>query len=179
MYLIIRKNEKDFYYSECFGILKQDKKEKLIVFDSDYKNLILTKRYFYYRDTQEDKKDYPPYAVKKCVLIDNNKSNWIEVDESLQGYDFIVNNEAVMKKLQNKEQIDSSILVQAKEINEKFVVPEWYELQTEFDINNINELTSHFHDVVLEKIIKDENSITFIFDNWGSLLYFKMRQREL
>lgn len=174
MYLVIRKNNNDYYYSECFGILKQNtREEKLIVFDSDYKNLILTQKYFYYRDPQEDKKDYPPYAAKKCILIDNNKSNWVEVNEDLQGYDFVVNNDAVMKKLLNNEQLDSSIISQAKEINEKFELRGWYELQTQSDINNINQLTSHFHDAELEKIIKDEKFITFIFDNWGILVYLK------
>ena len=173
MYLVIRKNAKDFYYSECFGILKQDRKEKFIVLNSDYTNLILTEKYFYYRDSQEDKKDYPPYAAKKCILIDTNRSNWVEANDNLQGYDFIVNNDTIMKKLLNNEQLDNNIITQAKEINEKYVLSEWHNLQTEYDINNINQLTFHFHDAELKKIIKDENSTTFIFDNWGFLVYLK------
>ena len=80
MYLIVRKNEKDFYYSECFGILRQNtREEKLIVFDSDYTNLILTDKNFYYRNSQESKN---VYSTLKLFLLDADKSKWIKVNDN-------------------------------------------------------------------------------------------------
>ena len=171
MYLIIRKNEKDFYYSECFGILKQDNEEKFIVFNSDYTNLILTDKNFYYRNSQESKN---VYSTLKIFLLDADKSKWVKVNDNLQGYDFIVNNEAVMKKLQNKEQIDSSIISQAKEINEKFVVPEWFNVVTDDDIINFEQAAYHFDDAFLKVLIIEDTTITFVFDTtWDFLVHLR------
>lgn len=182
MYLVIRKDNKDFYYSECFGILKQNTnekfvKEKFIVFNSDYTNLILTDKNFYYRVTPESKS---AYSTRKLFLLDNDKSKWVSANEDLQGYDFIVNNDAIMKKLLNNEQLDSSIVSQAKEINEKFVVTEWRNVVTENDIKNFEQVANNFYDAYVEKMIDDNESTVFVFDTtWDYLVYVKCDKSSL
>ncbi len=182
MYLVIRKNAKDFYYSECFGILKQDikdkfVKEKFIVFNSDHTNLILTERDFYFRVSKESKSTF---ATRKCFLLDNDKSKWVEANDNLQGYDFIVNNNAVMKKLLDNEQLDNSIIAQAKNINEKFVLSEWHNVVTDYDIRNFEQVASNFDDAYVEKIIDDNESIVFVFDTtWDYLVYLKCDKSSL
>ena len=142
-------NDKE-YWSYIFFICKCDYQTKAIAYNlneekfeflSAFKNKYTSERIIYLFDYKEEN------LVKKDFI----KINDYELNDCL-GYEWLINNEEIIKDIINNKEIDSMYHKIAKELNESIDIFKWHEITNKDAADELMDIAGAFHDSYIRDV---------------------------
>lgn len=138
------------YFSYIYFLCIYEYKTKVIVFNSTnskfellepftnkYNNEKIVYLYDYNEDdfVKKDKISLSNYDVTDCI-----------------GYDWLINNEELIRKIELNQEIDNKYIEIAEELNESINVYNWHDVNTKEDASLLLDMTGSFHDSYIRDI---------------------------
>lgn len=127
--------------------------DEIIVFDSTYAYL---KKMSLYSSIRE-KNSSARKLIMQASIISYEDEEFIKGKWS--GYEFIINNKELMKRLLSDELVNINFVNGIEKYSMKPIIPDWFNINNENDINNLMYVSSKFNDATLEEVIEDSNDI--------------------
>lgn len=166
MIAVIKKNTTQ-YLSFVLAI-SNDKKlfnEKIIVFDSSLNYIKLVSLY----------RKESHFSFKKifteAVIIDYDTSLFEK--KTWSGISILINNKRLIKRLMKGELIFVSEIPELRKFAQKIILPKWFEVFNNNDIDNLNNVSYGFHDATLRKTKKYDNCLELEFNVYNGILTMK------
>lgn len=99
--------------------------------------------------------------------FDCKKSAW-------EGYDWVLNDRKLWKAVRFGKKASTNDFPQFKEYTKEMVLPEWFEVKGERDIQSLMNVSMFFHDSIPIRIDKSENNTEIEFDTtWDCIITVK------
>ena len=91
-----------------------------------------------------------------------------------EGYDWVLEEKDLWKALRFQKKANIEDFPQFKAYSKKIILPEWFEIKDERDIQSLMNVSAGFHDSILTEIAENENDTQIEFDtNWGCIITVK------
>lgn len=91
-----------------------------------------------------------------------------------EGYDWVLQNKELWKAVRFGKKAAIDDFPQFKEYSKEVILPEWFKLKGERDIQSLMNVSMFFHDSIPIRIDKSENNIEIEFDTtWGCIITVK------
>ncbi len=139
------------YYSNVFAKFNQGFNETVIVFNNENEQFELIKVY-----------DGSRSFKRKVFIIDTDMDGMVEKSiiklslingfKNCFGYDWIINNVKLIKKIKANKKVDIKYIELAKKTNEKMEINEWKYVKNEKDAKDLLSAVSRFHDAIINNI---------------------------
>lgn len=168
--LAVIKNGEEQYISYILAISNNRHflEDEIIVFDSTY--AYLKKMPLYY--AIKEKTSSARKLIMQASIISYEDEGFIKGKWS--GYEFIINNKELMKRLLSDELVNINFVNGIEKYSMKPIIPDWFNINNENDINNLMYVSSKFNDATLEEVIEDSNDILELkLDTMDGFLYIR------
>lgn len=156
MIAIITENETE-YVSPVFAVRWAGWQSEVLAFDRERKNIKRIKMWHPHR--QIFIVDWEEFGCKK--------SAW-------EGYDWVLNDKKLRKAVRFGKKASIEDFPQFKEYSEEMILPEWFEVKSEKDIQSLMNVSMSFHDSILIRLDTSENDTEIEFDTtWDCIITVK------
>lgn len=151
----IIKTQNGFYCSTVYAYYSKHTESSVVVFDKSNSHLVAV-----------DCVDTVFGVMRLNVFIaDDNDEDWVE-NGKWSGFDFIVNDEALLKKIKKGDDIHFTVLDKCRSLQTSETFCGWNNLDTDSDIKKLMNITSYFHDGSIKSIERNDNDICVEFNCW-------------
>ena len=158
MIAIISENSAE-YVSPVFAIRQAGWQSEVLAFDRERTHIRRIK--MWYPRRQVFIVDWEEFGCKK--------SAW-------EGYDRVLQDRELWKAVRFGKKASTEDFPQFKEYSEEIILPEWFEVKSERDIQSLMNVSMGFHDSILTRIDTDENDREIEFDTtWGCIITVKFK----
>lgn len=156
MIAIILKNNEE-YLSPVFAIRQAGWQSEVLVFNKERSHLRRIK--IWHPRRQVFIVDWEKFECKK--------STW-------EGYDWVLKDRKLWKTMRFGKKASTDDFPQFKKYTKKMVLPEWFELKSERDIQSLMNVSMFFHDSIPIRIETDEKNIEIELDTtWNCIVTVK------
>ena len=158
MIAIISENSAE-YVSPVFAIRQAGWQSEVLAFDRERTHIRRIKMW---------------YPRRQVFIVD-----WEEFDckkSAWEGYDRVLQDRELWKAVRFGKKASTEDFPQFKEYSEEIILPEWFEVKSERDIQSLMNVSMGFHDSILTRIDTDENDREIEFDTpWGCIITLKFK----
>lgn len=132
-YVLAISNEKDFWNT------------RIIVFNDAYNSIKMISCY-----RKEKIKSFSGYKLyAESFIFDYDDSDYVTT-KKWKGLNSIVENNILIKKLESNNLVSILEIEELKKFVKEVEIPKWNEVSTEKDIQNLEMISSSFHDACVE-----------------------------
>lgn len=151
------------YTSICLARLKTREEIKYLIFNEDYTNLIIVKKYLLKIFNDEE------YYLQNVFELTVEDSDWI-TKNNVSGYKFIIEND-IFNLVNGGADISKDVMMQCLKLQKTAVVGEWTNIFSDDDIMDMMNACNYFRDANLETIYNKEDNVIIQFNTtWESRL---------
>lgn len=146
-YVLAISNEKDFWNT------------RIIVFNDAYNSIKMISCY-----RKEKIKSFSGYKLyAESFIFDYDDSDYVTT-KKWKGLNSIVENNILIKKLESNNLVSILEIEELKKFVKEVEIPKWNEVSTEKDIQNLEMISSSFHDACVEFASRENNSLYLTLD---------------
>jgi hypothetical protein len=156
------------YDALVFAFFSDGWDTKIIAFDETLKRLEYIR--FYDQVT--------PYIHQQIIIVESAEDGWITTDK-IKGYDWIINNDTLLKGLEQDLFIPDEIISHCLEMQKNIYIPEWFEVKDQRSAENLLEAGGYFHDGNIEFITTENDQTRITISVWGGKVHLKLENAEL
>lgn len=155
--IIIEDNTK--YVTPIFAIKQIGWGSEVLAFNKEHTHLKRIKMWHSFRKV----------FIVKWEQFNYKKSSW-------EGYDWVLQDKKLWKALRFGKEANIEDFPQFKDYSKEIILPDWFEINDELDIQSLMNVSMSFHDSILIGIDRSENDIEIEFDtSWGCILKVKFK----
>lgn len=153
--IILEKNEE--YVSPVFAIRQAGWLSEVLAFDRERKHIKRIRIWYPRRQV----------FIVQWRDFEYKRGNW-------EGFGWVLHDKKLWKALRFGRKADLNDFPQFGEYAGEIILPEWFEIETEDDINSLMGVSMDFHDSFLMRLDNGGNDICIQFDTtWGCIITVK------
>ena len=158
---VLIKNGKNNYTSYVLAISDNEFffDKKIIVFTPNYDSIKIVNLY------RKEKNEIGSDVYMEALIFNYNEDDFINKNGWFGVKDVVSNNE-ILERLNSNQSIPISNINGIKQYAKEIKIPKWYEINSEKDIQTLENISSWFHDAYLDNAKRKDNSIFLTFDAW-------------